>query len=191
MAIPPLVGVDVPAAGRSMVAAGLILGVVVSGMFVLFIAGEILSDPGGWTGLAWVAAWLLPPLALSVLAVVRPRIAHPLLVVIVWILVAASVASIFRARIVWEFEDTHGPVNLLVQIAVLIPLVALGRAMPREAGRLMAIALIGPLVFQAISLVVVGQWSVVLVLVVVAVPFGIVALLLILGGRQASVDVGG
>ena len=174
-----------------MVAAGLILGAVVSGMFVLFIAGEALSDPGGWMGAGIVAAWLVPPLALSVLAVVRPRAAHPLLVIIVWIVVAASVASIFRARMVWEFEDTHGPVNLLVQIAVLIPLVALGRAMPLEAGRLMAIALIGPLLFQAISLGVVGQWSVILVLVVVAVPFGIVALLLILGGRLGSVDVAG
>lgn len=84
----------------------------------------------------------------------------------------------------WDFEDTHGPVNLVVLIAALIPLVALGRSMPGRAGWLMIITIAGSVAFQSVSLLLVGQWSVILVFAVLMAPYAAVAILLIIAGAM-------
>lgn len=177
-------------AARPWVTAALALGAIVSAGWVLLIAGEILSDPGGWLGAGWTAAWLVPSLGLTVVALVWPRIAYPVLVIVTGIVIAAAFGAMFRADALWQFEDTHGPVSLLVQIGLLIPIAALGRAMPLRAGWLLVLAIAAPLGLQAIRLLIVGQWSVILVLLIVAVPYAVVAGLLIAGGRAGSVSVG-
>ena len=171
--------------------AALVVGALVSAGWILLVAGEILGDPGGWPGAMWVALWLVPSLGLAVLAVLAPRVGYPVLVVVVIVVVAASFGSIFLADALWDFEDTHGPVSLLFEIGVLIPLVALGRAMPLRAAVLLGIAIVVPLGLQTIRLLIVGQWSVILVLLVVALPYALVGALLAIGGRADSVGVGG
>ena len=75
----PFVDDDIPQDAQSLVLLGTLLGVMFSGMLVLFIAGEILSDPGGVQGLLMVVAWLALPAALSILALVlvARRAAYP------------------------------------------------------------------------------------------------------------------
>jgi len=184
----PLVDEDVPRGAQVFVILGVLLGAIFSGMLVLFVAGEILSDPGGAQGALLVAAWLVIPLVLSILALVRPRAAYPALVVVVALVLLASLATIPLARPVWDFEDTHGPINLLVLIGALIPLVALGRALPTQAGWLMFATIAGSMAFQAISLAFVGEWSVILVFVVLMAPFTAVAILFVIGGARARRD---
>ena len=179
--VDPRVGI----AAQPWVAVALVIGAVVSAALALFVGGEILSDPGGVQGLAWVAAWLLPPLVLSALALRWPDTAYLLLVAVVGLACVVSVGGVVWAQALWEFEDAHGPVNLLVLVAVLIPLIALGRSLPWEAGWLMVVALAVPLALQAVSLGIVGEWSVIPVLVLVAAPYAVVAVLLIVGGRRA------
>ena len=174
---------DVSPAARPWVTGGLALGAIVSAGWILLVAGEILSDPGGWTGAAWTAAWLVPSLALAVVAIAWPRVAYPILVIATGVVIAAAFGAMFRADALWQFEDTHGPVSLLVEIGLLIPLTALGRSMPTRAGWLLALAIAAPLGLQAIRLLIVGQWSVILVLVIVAAPYALVALLYVVGGR--------
>ena len=173
-------------AARPWVTGALALGAVVSAGWILMVAGEILSDPGGWVGAAWTAAWLVPSLGLAVVALVWPRIAYPVLVIATGVVSAAAFGAMFAADALWEFEDTHGPVSLLVEIGLLIPITALGRAMPLRAGWLLSLAIAVPLGLQAIRLLLAGQWSVILVLVVVAAPYALVAVLYIIGGRATS-----
>ena len=191
MGAPSIARSDLAPDARALVTIALILGVLVSVALVLFIGGEMLSDPGGWQGVGWLAAWLVPSLGLAVFALLAPRIAYPVLVIAVGVVIAAAFGSMFLADAVWAFEDTHGPVNLIVQIGLLMPLVALGRAMPRQAGWLIVLAIAAPLAFQSIGLLIVGQWSVIIVLAIVALPYSIVAFLLIVGGRANSIDVSG
>ena len=176
----PLVADEVPAQAQVFVLLGTLLGAIFSGLLVLFIAGEILSDPGGVPGLVMVTAWLALPVLLSILALVRPGAAYPILVV--GLVLLASLLSIPMAGPLWEFEDTHGPINLLVIIGALIPLVALGRTMPARAGWLMLVAIVGFVGFQSISLLLVGQWSVILVFAVLMPPFLAAATLVVIAG---------
>ena len=191
MGAPSIARSDLAPDARALVTIALILGVLVSVALVLFIGGEMLSDPGGWQGVGWLAAWLVPSLGLAIFALLAPRLAYTVLVIAVVVVIAAAFGSMFLADAVWAFEDTHGPVNLIVQIGLLMPLVALGRAMPRQAGWLIVLAIAAPLAFQSIGLLIVGQWSVIIVLAIVALPYSIVAFLLIVGGRANSIDVGG
>ena len=85
-----LVDPRVAPAARPWVTGALALGAVVSAGWILLIAGEILSDPGGWVGAAWTAAWLVPSLGLAVVALVWPRIAYPVLVIATGVVSAAA-----------------------------------------------------------------------------------------------------
>ena len=166
--------------------AGLVLGAAVSGLLILFMSGEILTDPGGVTGLLAVLAWLAVPAVLTILAILRPAAAYPILVATVGLVLLAAAVSIPLARQVWEFEDTHGPINLMILLGALVPLVALGRAMPARAGWLMIITIVGSLALQGISLLIAGQASVIVVFFVLTPPFLISAALLIASARQAE-----
>ena len=181
----PLVADVVPAPAQVFVLLGTLLGAIFSGLLVLFIAGEILGDPGGVQGTVSVVAWLALPVLLSILALLRPGAAYPILVVVVGLVLLASLAAIPLADVVWEFEDTRGPINLLVIIGALIPLIALGRAMPGRAGLLIIVLIAGFVACQSISLLLVGQWSVILVFAVLMPPFLAVATLFVIAGVKA------
>ena len=182
----PLVDDTIPREAQVFVLLGTLLGTIFSGLLVLFIAGEILSDPGGTQGIALVVAWLALPVLLSILALVRPGAAYPVLAVVVGLVLLAALVAIPMSGAVWEFEDTHGPINLIVIIGTLIPLIALGRAMPARAGLLMLVAIAGFVAFQSISLLLASQWSVILVFAVLMPPFLAVAILFVIAGVRAS-----
>ena len=178
----------IPADARALVIVGVVIGAAFAGLLVLFVGGEILSDPGGGLGLAIVVAWLALPLLLSILALWRPRVACPVLVAVVGLVLLASLATIPLAAPVWEFEDMHGPINLLVLIGALIPLIVLGRSMPWEAGWLLIATIAGSLLLQGVSLGLVGQWSVIIVFAVLMPPFIAAAVLFVLAGWRARRD---
>ena len=182
----PLVDDTIPREAQVFVLLGTLLGTIFSGLLVLFIAGEILSDPGGTQGVALVVAWLALPVLLSIFALVRPSAAYPVLAVVVGLVLLAALVAIPMSVAVWEFEDTHGPINLIVIIGTLIPLIALGRAMPARAGLLMLVAIAGFVAFQSISLLLASQWSVILVFAVLMPPFLAVAILFVIAGVRAS-----
>jgi hypothetical protein len=185
----PFVDDDVPQGAQVFVMLGVLLGAIFGGALVLFVGAEILSDPGGVQGALMVVAWLALPVLLSIVALVRPPLAYRILVVVVALVLLASIAAIPLAGPVWEFEDTHGPINLLVIIGALIPFVALGRAMPARAGWLMVVLIAGFVILQSVSLLLVGQWSVVLVFVVLMAPFVAVAVLFVIGGMKSKQSV--
>ena len=179
---------DIPVQSRMLVSVAFALGAAFCGVIVLFVAAQILTDPGGLQGLLFVVGWLALPAALTVLALVAPRIADPVLVGMVGLVLLAALVTIPLAGPVWEFEDTHGPINLMVLLGAVIPLVALGRARPLRAGWLLIALMGGFLVLQAISLGIVDEWSVILVFAVLLPPLVIVAVLYVIAGERARRD---
>jgi len=171
----PFVDDDVPQGAQVFVMLGVLLGAIFGGALVLFVGGEILSDPGGVQGALMVVAWLALPLLLSIVALVRPPLAYRILVVVVALVLLASIAAIPLAEPIWEFEDTHGPINLLVIIGALIPFVV--------------VLIAGFVILQSVSLLLIGQWSVVLVFVVLMAPFVAVAVLFVIGGMKSKQPV--
>ena len=120
------------------------IGAMFVGFIALFVAGETLVDPGGWQGVGLTAAWLLPMLALAVLALLRPAAAVPVLAVATLLPLGFGVWSLLDYEGARGWEDSHGPLGLLLLLVVAAGLVVLGLARPWEAGVLLLVATVGP-----------------------------------------------
>jgi hypothetical protein len=107
---------------------------VVLGFFALFLLGETFTDPGGSEAWLWSAAWVLPAAALSVVAVLRPRVGGQVLTALT---VTFAALLIVEAIIDVIPEDDVGPVGLVVALALAIPLAFLGLKQARLAGWLL------------------------------------------------------
>ena len=140
---------------RSLVIVALVIGALIAGFWGLFMAGELLSDPGGWYGLFLVCVWVVPMLAVGALALLRPAWAAPLLSVLVGLWVLASVLTLVYAEAWRGFEDAHGPVGLIVMFALCVPLVALGRGRSLLAGVMLLVVTLVP-VLAGVAWVVTG-----------------------------------
>jgi hypothetical protein len=97
----------------------------------LFIAGEGLSDPGGWQGLLLTIGWAAPMAALVLLAIFRPALAAR---VLPWAL--AAVAVLVLADAATGLLDRSGPVGAIAMFVVAVPCGLLGRRRAAEAGLL-------------------------------------------------------
>ena len=100
----------------------------------LFIAGETFIDPGGWEAVVLTAAWAVPLVALSVMALVWPRPSStvlPLVLAVVagWVMVDSLAHLIDR--------DTWRPVGSISMFAVMVPCGLLGAHRAAEAGWLL------------------------------------------------------
>jgi hypothetical protein len=171
-------------AAQTRVEVALAVGVGPAAMWALFVAAEILSDPGGWRGLGFVIVWVLPMLALAALALRRPDWAAPVMTALVGAWVAASLLTVLYATAWAQYEDTHGPIGLLVLLALCVPLVLLGRARALRAGILLLIAVITPIVCGIAAMLVTWTVGGGIVLVVIGGPFLVSGVLLVLAGRS-------
>jgi hypothetical protein len=171
-------------AAQTEVEIALAVGVGPAAMWVLFVCAEMLSDPGGWRGLGFVTLWVLPMLALAALALRRPGWAAPAMTALVGVWVAASLLTVGFATAWAQYEDTHGPIGLIVMLGLCVPLVLLGRARALRAGILLLIAVITPIVCGIAAMLV--SWTVGggIVLVVIGGPFLVSGVLLVLAGRS-------
>lgn len=125
--------------------AGLAIMVLVGVMGTAFIVAETVSDPGGWAAVGYVASWLLPMLALVVLAWRSPPQAVPVFAVLTAMVVAMNVWLVAQPDAWRSFEDGVGPVRAVATFAVVVPLGALGWRRPRPAGAMLVVAGLSPL----------------------------------------------
>ena len=181
-------GTDV---AQSLVAVALTVGIGPAAMWILFVSAEILSDPGGWSGLGFVTVWVLPMLALAALALGRPDWAAPILTALVGLWVAASLLTVLYAAAWGQYEDTHGPIGLIVMIGLCVPLVLLGRAQALRAGTLLLIAVITSIACGIAAML--ALWAVGggIVLAVIGGPFVASGVLLVLAGRAERTPTSG
>jgi hypothetical protein len=111
--------------------AGVALVGVVGVAGALFAAGEILADPGGWEAVGLVAAWGVPLIGLSILALRRPERAGRVLTTLLVLGGGLVLASALGG---WLDRDRWGPVDTLALFAVAIPCGLLGVHLARRAG---------------------------------------------------------
>ena len=103
----------------------------------LFIAGEAVDDPGGAAALGLVAGWLLPLVALLVVAVRRPDGASRLFAALTVALCALEVSAVAAASTWRSFEDDVGPVRAVALFVLAVSLGVLGRHRTGTAGALL------------------------------------------------------
>ena len=99
-----------------------------------FVLGEIFTDPGGWTAV-WVSAlWVVPLLGLSLLALLRPETAGPVLVAVTAVVALFTLADSLVGLIP---RDDWGPVAAILVFALGVTLAFLGLHRALLAGSLM------------------------------------------------------
>jgi hypothetical protein len=169
---------------QTQVEVALAVGVLPAAMVTFFVCAEILSDPGGWQGLGIVVVWVLPMLALAALALRRPDWAASVMTTLVGGWVAVSLLTLVFATAWAQYEDTHGPIGLIVMLALCVPLVLLGRARALRAGILLLIAVITPILCGIAAMLVTSTVGGGIVLVMIGGPFLVSGVLLVLAGRS-------
>lgn len=111
---------------------------VVMGAFALlaglFVVGETVMDPGGWEAVGLVSLWLVPLVALSLLAWWRPGAAAWLLGGLALVALGLLVWSALDPEAWREFEGARGPVLAIGLFAVSVPVAVLGWHRPLVAG---------------------------------------------------------
>ncbi len=105
------------------------------GLFgAMFVIGETFMDPGGWTAV-WVSAlWVVPLVALSVFALLRPETAGP---VFVWVTGVVALFTLTDSLVGLIPRDDWGPVAAIVVFALGVALGFLGLRRSLLAGTLM------------------------------------------------------
>ena len=112
---------------------------VVGGLFVL---GETFADPGGWEAVVRSALWVVPVVALSLFALLRPNMAVAPLVAVTALVVVFSLADAAFGIVP---RDDWGPVTAIALFAIGVTLAFLGLHRAGLAGLLMLVAAFGQL----------------------------------------------
>lgn len=147
----------------------------------LIVAGYTLTDPGGATGLGLTVLWLVPMSALAGLALYRPDVAFPLLVVSTLLPLGFGVWTLVDYVGARDWEDQRGPVSLVLLLVVAIPLAVEGLSRPSRAGWLLIGVVLLPLVLAVIGAG--SEWGQALSIGILASPVLIGGALYLLAGK--------
>ena len=124
---------------------------VLAGFVGLFVVGEAATDPGGWVGIGGSAAWVMVMAGLGLWALYRPAGALIALAVLACAPIAYGVWSLLDYEAASNWEDTHGPLSLVLALTVCAPAAVAGLFRPRPAGYLMLVASAVPILLAAIG----------------------------------------
>jgi hypothetical protein len=102
----------------------------------MFVAGYAFEDLGGWAAVGLTALWLVPLVALSAFALVRPEPAAPVLVGVTG---AVALFSLADSAFGIVPRDAWGPVAAIAVFAAAVALAFLGLHRARLAGLLMVV----------------------------------------------------
>lgn len=140
---------DVRAAAKG---AALGLGITFTVVFGLFVAGETLSEVGGWRAAGLIALWLVPLLVLSTAAWFRPQGSIALLAALVAVCGGLYLWSMLQNAAWSEFEDARGPIRTLVAMTLFAPIAVLGWKRSRPAGTMLLTLALIPVLTLLMSL---------------------------------------
>lgn len=117
----------------------------------LFVGGSAVTDPGGWVGIGGTAVLVLAVAALSLLALQRPGAALVVLAVAAGAPLTFGVWSLLDYGAAHDWEDSHGPLSLVLVVAICAPAGVAGLVRPRAAGHLILTASLVPLLLAAVG----------------------------------------
>jgi hypothetical protein len=133
-----------PERAQFLLRAGFGLLALVTGVFLLFLVGETLDDPGGVAAIGLIAVWLLPLLGLVWLARWRPDLAVPALAGLTGLLLAVAAWASADAGSWRSFEDDRGPIRTIATFVLVASVGVLGLRRTRTAGVLLLVLGLGP-----------------------------------------------
>lgn len=115
----------------------------------VFLAGEAISDPGGWAAALLISLWLVPAAVLSALAWYRPGWATAALAIL-----AAGVTALgvwYAADPAWwhALENARGPVRAVATFILVLPAALAGRRRPLTGAVLLLVLGLLPLISSA------------------------------------------
>ncbi|MGZ4625094.1 MAG: hypothetical protein ACXV3S_02205, partial [Kineosporiaceae bacterium] len=83
--------------------------------------------------------WLVPMIALLVLALARPSVAQPVLEALTAVWAVVAVWSILAPHVWRTFESSNGPVRAVAYLALMLPVAALGWHRPLPAALMLLV----------------------------------------------------
>jgi hypothetical protein len=114
----------------------LIYSVLVS----IFIIGETFDDPGGWDALVLNLQWIIPLLALLVIAFTNPRFARPLFIVLASVIVGLALTQMIWTKEWRNLTFAKGPLIAIATMVLCFALAVWSRHKSSIAGFLMVIS---------------------------------------------------
>lgn len=120
-------------------------------LVTLFVGGSAVTDPGGWAGIGGTAVWVLALSGLSLLALYRPGAALVVLAVAAFAPLAFGVWSLVDHGAAHDWEDSHGPLSLVLIVAICAPAGVAGLFRPRAAGYLILTVSVLPLLLEVVG----------------------------------------
>ena len=155
-----------------------------AGFVGLTLVGYTVTDVGGWEAVGLVALVGVPLALLCLLAYYRPSVAVPVLAVVALAPIAFGVMFLLDFDRWTAWEDQHGPLSLVLLVAVAAPLAVLGLARPTAAGSLMLAASLVPVLLSTIGAG--SDWARPLSIGLVIAPVVVSAVLFLLAGRGGA-----
>jgi hypothetical protein len=116
------------------------------GLGMLFAAGYIVEDPGGWSAAGTLAVMVVPLALLTVAAVRRP--AHAARLVVAGLAALAAYAGLGLL-----VDLVEGPVLPLATLVLALPVAVLGQRQAQRAGELLLVLAAVPFVAVLVELV--------------------------------------
>lgn len=160
------------------------------GLFVtLFLTAEILTDPGGWRAAGALAVWLLPTLAMTGIAFVRPGVGSIIAMVGAAAFLLLNAASFIFSDWFEELENSYGPVVLAIGLMIWLPACWLGFNRPRLAGVVLLLTIIAPALVGLSLMLAGGRSGVMVSFIVLTTPFIVAGVLLLVGAALTPASV--
>lgn len=122
-----------------------------AGFVGLITVGEAATDPGGWVGIGGSAAWVMLMAGLGLWALYRPSGALIALAVLTCAPLAFGAWSLLDYGAASDWEDSHGPISLVLSLTVCAPAAVAGLFRPRPAGYLILVASAAPILLATIG----------------------------------------
>jgi hypothetical protein len=121
--------------------------------FGTFVAGETVTDPGGWKAAGLVAAWAVPLAGAAALAWLRPDRAVGVFAALTLAVVGISVWFAVNPEGWRSFEDRNGPIRGVITFVLAAAIALLGLKRTAPAGvLLLVVGLVPPVVSSLGSL---------------------------------------
>jgi hypothetical protein len=120
-------------------------------VFGAFVVAESIGDPGGLAAAGLIASWLVPLVALALLAWYRPDLAVRAFVVLTVLVLVMTLWAAVQSHAWRSFEDRNGPVRTIVVFLLTAAVAVLGLRQPREAGWLLVTLGVLPLALSSLG----------------------------------------
>ena len=117
----------------------------------VFVIGETVDDPGGWSAVGLIAAWLVPLVVLCVLAWRRPEWGGWVLTVLTGAVVVGAAWFAVDPQAARRLEDGVGPVRALAVFVVAAALGVLGLTRTRQAAVLLLVVGLLPVLLSGLG----------------------------------------